>query len=108
MKTFWKLITPKQFFILIFIVIVLAALTSCKSDDGNTKKELLNSTHRIAIAKHNLSIRQYMVKNKTKEVSFRVLDSIKLDTEKYCDSLINDAIIKTSSVKPVVTSMWGY
>jgi hypothetical protein len=108
MKTFWKLITPKQFFILIFIVIVLAAVTSCQNDSYNTKKEMLYSTHRLATTKNNLTIREYMVKHKTNELSFSVLDSIKIDTEKYCDSIIDDAMVKSTAIKPVVTSMWGY
>jgi hypothetical protein len=69
--------------------LILGMFGCNNSDYKNNKKELLNSAVSVSSSSYSVKIKQYLIKNDTNVISFKVLDSIKLESDKYCDSIVS-------------------
>jgi hypothetical protein len=69
--------------------LILGMFGCNNSDYKNNKKELLNSAVSVSSSSYSVKIKQYLIENDTNVISFKVLDSIKLESDKYCDSIVS-------------------
>lgn len=74
--------------------LILGMFGCNNSEYKNNKKELLNSAIIVSSSSYRLKIKQYLIENDTKVISFKVLDSIKQESDKYCDSIISSGVEK--------------
>jgi hypothetical protein len=69
--------------------LILGMFGCNNSDYKNNKKELLNSAVSVSSSSYSVKIKQYLIENDTNVISFKVLDSIKIESDKYCDSIVS-------------------
>lgn len=70
-----------------FLILGMFGCEKYEHKDG--KKELLNSAISLSSSSYRVKLQKYMIDKDVNVVSFKVLDSIKIESDKYCDSIIS-------------------
>jgi hypothetical protein len=80
----------------ILLLVVIFGMVSCHSSKEvkESQLKLLNTTARVSSLKYLIEIEKYMVKHKTNTISLKSLDSIKLISDKRCETVILSAVEK--------------
>lgn len=79
------------------LLVVMFGMMSCNDSKSTqqSKLGLLKSASVLSSTSYNVKIKEYLIDNKTNVISFKVLDSINRESDKYCDSILSNAVGKT-------------
>ena len=76
------------------LLVVMFGMMSCNNSE-NTKQSrlgLLRSASILSSTSYNVKIKQYLIDNNTNVISFKALDSLNQESDKYCDSILSRSI----------------
>lgn len=78
-------------------LVVMFGIMSCNDSENvrQSKLGLLRSASMLSSIRYNTKIKEYLIDNKTNVISFKVLDSLNRESDKYCDSILSNAVNKT-------------
>lgn len=78
----------------ILLGVLILGMVGCNSDKVKAKTELCSTVSKMSSVNFSNNIKIYLISHPTKELEFKVLDSIREVSDKKTDSIISDVVKK--------------
>jgi hypothetical protein len=94
MKKFLVFLTLASLLVITLQLIDLIGNYGSDKKKSETKMELLSTTCKMSSLNYEIEIRRHLVKTKSNTIDKKALDSIRLRSDKMCDSILSEGFKK--------------
>lgn len=76
------------------LLLLMLSLLSCGNDveKKHDRKRLLHAVTDLSSLNYSVKIKKYLIKHNTNTISFAALDSIKVISDKECDTIMSTGV----------------